>query len=327
MTEQHISTSPLLSVSQLCTEFDSSSSLLGVKKKVRILDGISFDLQAGETLGLAGESGSGKTTLARTILRLQPASSGQVVYKDQEILKLPNSEMKKLRKEIQIVFQNPYSSLNPLMSIGDTLGEVLRAHGIKKRLEREKTVYEYLKLAGLSPSFAARYPHELSGGQRQRVGIARALILKPKLVICDEPVSSLDVSVQAQILNLLKDLQQEFGLSYLFITHNLDVVEYMSDRIAVMYLGRIVEIGETSEIMDNPRHPYTRILIESAPSIKKGKKVEAAPLKGEIPGYKNIPAGCRFHTRCPLAQNICRTKEPVLESKNSSRHFVACHFA
>jgi oligopeptide transport system ATP-binding protein len=294
---------------------------------VKAVDDVSFFIHEGETLGLVGESGCGKTTTGRAILRLQQPTAGEVYFEGTDIVKLPASELKPLRRKMQIIFQDPYSSLNPLMPVGDIIGESLLAHGVKNRKEREEIVQYYLKKVGLRPEYVRRYPHEFSGGQRQRIGIARALVLRPKFVVCDEPVSALDVSVQSQVLNLLSDLQEEFGLTYLFIAHNLSVVEYISDRVGVMYLGKLVELADSHEIYQNPKHPYTQALLSAAPIPDPTVRKERIILVGDVPSPLNPPKGCRFHTRCPLAQSICREIEPPLEDKTGSGHLAACHFS
>jgi oligopeptide/dipeptide ABC transporter ATP-binding protein len=294
---------------------------------VKAVDDVSFAIKRGETFGLVGESGCGKTTTGRTILRLQPSTSGEVFFEGQDILKLPLAAMKPLRRDMQIIFQDPYSSLNPRMPVGDIIGEGLRAQGMASRKEREETAQFYLKKVGLRPEYVRRYPHEFSGGQRQRIGIARALSLRPKFVVCDEPVSALDVSIQSQVLNLLKDLQEEFGLTYLFIAHNLSVVEYISDRVGVMYLGKMVELSESRELYNNPKHPYTVSLLSAAPIPDPTVRKQRIILAGDVPSPLNPPSGCRFHTRCPLAQAICREVEPPLEDKTGNGHYAACHFS
>jgi oligopeptide transport system ATP-binding protein len=294
---------------------------------VKAVDDISFFIREGETLGLVGESGCGKTSTGRAILRLQEPTAGEVFFEGQDIVKIPGSELKPLRRRLQIIFQDPYSSLNPRMPVGDIIGESLLAHGVKNRKEREETVQYYLRKVGLRPEYVRRYPHEFSGGQRQRIGIARALVLRPKLVVCDEPVSALDVSVQSQVLNLLGDLQQEFGLTYLFIAHNLSVVEYISDRVCVMYLGKVAELADSHEIYKNPKHPYTQALLSAAPIPDPTIHKERVILAGDVPSPLNPPKGCRFHTRCPLAQSICREVEPPLEDKTGTGHLAACHFS
>ena len=294
---------------------------------VRALDGVDLDVFEGETLGLVGESGCGKSTLGRIILRLLPATEGSVSIGDVDVLHCDAQTMKKMRSEMQIVFQNPYASLDPRMTVGQSIAEPLEVHKVASGKEIRERILKLMNLVGLSPAMYDRYPHEFSGGQRQRVGIARALALRPKLIVADEPVSALDVSVQAQILNLLIDLRKEFGLTYLFIAHNLDVVRYISDRIAVMYLGTIAEIGKTSEVYRTPLHPYTKALISAAPipdpDFDRSSRII---LQGDLPSPANPPSGCRFHTRCPMAQPNCQTDVPELREVVPA-HFAACHYA
>jgi oligopeptide transport system ATP-binding protein len=318
----------LVRIEDVVKHFPIGTGLFG-GHVVRAVDGVSFEVRAGETLGLVGESGCGKSTLGRVIAQLQPATAGHVFFKDTDLLQLRGEKLRRMRQQMQMIFQDPYASLNPRMTVGDIIGEPLQNFGISRGREREKRINEVMRTCGLNPNFIGRYPHEFSGGQRQRIGIARALVLNPTFIIADEPISALDVSIQAQIVNLLEDLQDQFKLTYLFIAHDLSVVRHLSDRVAVMYLGKIVEIADSKEIYRNPLHPYTKALLSSIPIPDPDLEAERRPilLKGEIPSPVNPPTGCRFHTRCPIAQfPICSEEEPPLEDKGDG-HRAACHFA
>lgn len=293
---------------------------------VKAVDGVSFTIRRGETLGLVGESGCGKTTVGRTILRLIEPTAGEVYFEGRNLLALSKAELKALRREMQIIFQDPYSSLDPRMPVGASIAEGLAVHGIGTPKERQAMVIDLLRKVGLEDYHARRYPHEFSGGQRQRIVIARALALRPKFIVCDEPISALDVSIQAQIINLLKELQEEFGLTYLFIAHNLSVIEHVSDRVAVMYLGKIVELTSREELYRNPLHPYTQALLSAVPIPDPTLKRERIILKGDVPSPLNPPSGCRFHPRCPVAMAHCAREEPPFVNVGAPgrEHWVAC---
>jgi peptide/nickel transport system ATP-binding protein/oligopeptide transport system ATP-binding protein len=293
---------------------------------VKAVDGVSFNIRRGETLGLVGESGCGKTTVGRTILRLIEPTAGEVYFEGRNIFALTKSELKALRRDMHIIFQDPYSSLDPRMPVGASIAEGLAVHGIGTPKERMEMVIDLLRKVGLEDYHARRYPHEFSGGQRQRIVIARALALRPKFIVCDEPISALDVSIQAQIINLLKELQEEFHLTYLFIAHNLSVIEHVSDRVAVMYLGKIVELTSREELYRNPLHPYTQALLSAVPIPDPTLKRERILLKGDVPSPLNPPAGCRFHPRCPVAMAHCAREEPPFINVGTPQqeHWVAC---
>ncbi len=323
--------SRLLSVEHLSKHYTLSGGWFGPERRLDALTDINLTVEAGETLAIVGESGCGKTTLGRCIIKAQSLSEGRVVYHpkaggDVELTSLSKREIKPWRQDIRMIFQDPMSSLNPNMRVFDIVAEPLRIHKICKGKELEERVISTLAKVGIPAEAVGRYPHAFSGGQRQRIGIARALSVSPRLVVCDEPVSALDVSIQAQIVNLLKDLQKEFGLTYLFISHGLAIVKHVSDRVAVMYLGQIVEIADKKSLYDNPRHPYTQALLAASPEPDPSRRTAMKSLGGDLPSPLNPPSGCRFHTRCPLAQERCRSEIPALR-EISSAHRAACHFA
>ncbi|MCC6904288.1 MAG: dipeptide ABC transporter ATP-binding protein [Anaerolineae bacterium] len=321
-------TSDLLSVERLVKYFPVKGGLFQtVKGQVRAVDDVSFTVRQGETIGLVGESGCGKTTLGRAVLQLIRPTSGKVIFEGRDLTHLPAPELKGIRKDMQLVFQNPYSSLDPRLPIGESIAEGLALHEVGTSSgDRRAMVREVLQKVGMHPDLANRFPHEFSGGQRQRIGIARALVLRPKLIVCDEPVSALDVSIQSQVLNLLRGLQREFGLTYMFIAHNLSVVEHISDRVAVMYLGKMVELADRIALYAAPTHPYTQALMSAIPvpdpTIRRARVI----LKGDVPSPINPPAGCRFHPRCPIAVEECRHVEPAFREIRPG-HWAACHRA
>jgi oligopeptide/dipeptide ABC transporter ATP-binding protein len=327
-----VSTEPLLRVENVVKHFPIRRGIFFKRQigSVQAVENVSLEVRRGETLGLVGETGCGKSTLARCITRLYPLTSGRVVFDGADISQLSPRRMRPYRRRMQMIFQDPYGSLNPRRRVGSIIGDPLAIHGIAEGPERRRRVQELMEIVGLNPEHYNRFPSEFSGGQRQRIGVARALALRPSLVICDEPVSALDVSVQAQIINLLEDLQGELGLTYVFIAHDLAVVEHVSDRVAVMYLGKVVELADTQELFGSPRHPYTAALL-SASMVADPEKARASHrvvLYGDVPSPINPPTGCRFHTRCPKAQAICSVEEPPLQVQPGDLpdHLTACHF-
>ncbi|EEM57917.1 MULTISPECIES: ABC transporter ATP-binding protein [Bacillus cereus group] len=324
-TTTQINKRDLLQVQNLKQYFPIKKGILGRSiSYIKAVDDISFTVYEKETVSIVGESGCGKSTTGRAILCLDEATSGKIIFQDKDLLALNNSAMRKVRKDLQVIFQDPFASLNPRQTVGSILEEAMSIQNVCPKGERKAKVIELLGKVGLPPDAVKRYPHEFSGGQRQRIGIARALAVNPKLIICDEAVSALDVSVQAQVLNLLKQLQQQYGLTYLFISHDLAVVRHISDRIIVMYLGTIVEIADKHSLFNNPQHPYTKALLSAIPTISAGTKKERIELKGDLPSPLNPPTGCRFHTRCPYAIEKCATQQPSFQSI-SKDHKVACH--
>ena len=324
---------PLLEVANLAKHYPVRKGLLRARRigTVRAVDGVSFALRRGETLALVGESGCGKSTTARLVMRLIEPSAGRVRFDGQDVTEARGAALRQLRRRMQIVFQDPYASLNPRLAVGDAIAEPMAVHGIGSAAERRAHAQELLRLVGLQPFHAERYPHEFSGGQRQRIGIARALSVRPELLVCDEPVSALDVSIQAQVVNLLRDLQIRFGLSYLLIAHDLAVVKHAADRIAVMYLGRIVETADKRALFAAPRHPYTRALLAAVPRPDPALRGRVRPIGGDPPSPLDPPPGCHFHTRCPHAEAVCSREDPPLRTmapaNGDSEHLAACHFA
>ncbi|GGD12257.1 ABC transporter ATP-binding protein [Pontibacillus salipaludis] len=317
---------PLLQVDGLKKHFVSQKGFRKSSKQVvKAVDGVSFDIKPGETFGLVGESGCGKSTTGRMIMQMLEATEGTITFDGQRMDQLSGKELKKARKDFQMIFQDPYASLNPRMTVRDIIAEPLIVHEMETANGIDARVYELLDTVGLPRKVAERYPHEFSGGQRQRIGIARALAVRPKLIIADEPVSALDVSIQSQVLNLLKDLQDEFDLTYLFIAHDLSVVDFISDRIGVMYLGKLVEIGDRESIIQNPQHPYTRALLSAVPVPDPRAKRERIVLEGDLPSPSNPPSGCPFHTRCPFAWDRCASETPQLQTAETTGHTAACH--
>ncbi len=331
MVDTRVGSKTLVDVRDLKMHFPLTRGIIfqRVVGHVRAVDGVSFSIERGQTLGLVGESGSGKTTIGRTIVRLYKPTGGQVLFGDTDLAKLGGEELRQIRRRVQMVFQDPYASLNPRYTIGSLIAEPMHVYNIGSSSEiREKTA-ELLSVVGLRAEYIDRYPHEFSGGQRQRIAVARALAINPEFVIADEPVSALDVSVRAQVLNLLQRLQKQFDLTYLFVSHDLSVVRHVADRIAVMYLGKIVELADRDELYAAPKHPYTQALLSAVPipDPKVEKRRQRIILSGDLPSPINIPSGCRFHTRCPMAQQICREVEPAFEAKEGREHYAACHFS
>jgi len=327
LSSVQLTSSPLVEVRNLVKHFPITGGVfLREVAAVKAVDGVDLTINQGETVGLVGESGCGKSTLGRLILRLDEPTSGDILFQGESILGYDNRKMRTLRKEMQIIFQDPFSSLNPRKNVAQIVGEPLYVHGMKNRRERDARVLDLLEVVGLKREHMRRYPHQFSGGQRQRIGVARALALHPKLIICDEAVSALDVSIQAQVINLLEDLQDEFGLTYLFISHALSVVQHISDRVAVMYLGKIVETAESGSLYQDPLHPYSQALLSAAPVPDPRRKRDRIVLPGDVPSPISPPPGCRFHTRCLYAEPICREQEPALREIREN-HFAACFFA
>lgn len=325
MKEEKLIKQPLLEVNNLKKHFPITKGIFSKEVgAVKAVDGLSFTINKGETLGIVGESGCGKSTAARMIIRLIESSEGSIRLEGQEISEINGKELRAIRRDIQMVFQDPFASLNPRWTVKRTLLEPMKVYGIGKQKDRVKKVYDLLNQVGLDESYADRHPHEFSGGQRQRIGIARALVLNPKLIIADEPVSALDISVQSQVINLLQDLQEEYDLTYLFITHDLSVVEHIADRVAVMYLGKIVELADKEKLFNNPLHPYTEALISAAPEVETENKKERIILSGDVPSPANPPKGCPFHTRCPKVMDICKEETPEFKETLEGQ-YTACH--
>lgn len=331
MAETLVASKTLVDVRDLKMYFPLTQGIIfqHVIGHVRAVDGISFSIERGQTMGLVGESGSGKTTIGRTIVRLYKPTAGQILFGNQDLAKTEGEELRLARQRIQMIFQDPYASLNPRYTIGSLIAEPMHIYKVASNSEIRERTTELLRVVGLRPEYIDRYPHEFSGGQRQRIAVARALSINPEFVIADEPVSALDVSIRAQVLNLLQRLQKQFDLTYLFVSHDLSVVRHVADRIAVMYLGRIVELADRDELYAAPKHPYTKALLSAVPipDPQIEKRRQRIILSGDLPSPINIPSGCRFHTRCPMAQPICREVEPVYEAKEGREHYAACHFS
>jgi oligopeptide/dipeptide ABC transporter ATP-binding protein len=331
MAETAVASQTLVDIRNLKMHFPLTQGIIRqrVIGYVRAVDGVSFSIERGQTLGLVGESGSGKTTIGRTIVRLYKPTAGEIIFGDKDMASLGGEELRQLRRRVQMIFQDPFASLNPRYTIGSLIAEPMHIYKVASNAEiRERTI-ELLRVVGLRPEYVDRYPHEFSGGQRQRIAVARAMSINPEFVIADEPVSALDVSIRAQVLNLLQGLQQQFNLTYLFVSHDLSVVRHVADRIAVMYLGRIVELAHRDELYASPKHPYTKALLSAVPipDPQIEKRRQRIILSGDLPSPINIPTGCRFHTRCPMAQQICREVEPIYEAKEGREHYAACHFS
>ncbi len=331
MAETLVASKTLVDVRDLKMHFPLTQGILfqRVIGYIRAVDGVTFSIERGQTMGLVGESGSGKTTIGRTIVRLYKPTAGQIMFGDEDLASMGGEELRRARQRVQMIFQDPFASLNPRYTIGSLIAEPMHIYKVASGAEIRDRTTELLSVVGLRPEYIDRYPHEFSGGQRQRIAVARALSINPEFVIADEPVSALDVSIRAQVLNLLQRLQQQFNLTYLFVSHDLSVVRHVADRIAVMYLGKIVELSDRDELYAAPKHPYTKALLSAIPipdpQIEKHRK--RIILSGDLPSPINIPSGCRFHTRCPMAQEICREVEPVYEAKEGREHYAACHFS
>src|SRR6266852_449431 len=331
MADTLVATNTLIDVRDLKMYFPVTRGIVfqRVVGDVRAVDGVSFSIERGQTLGLVGESGSGKTSIGRTMVRLYKPTGGQILFENQDLAKLEGEQLRQMRRRVQMVFQDPFASLNPRFTIGSLISEPMHIYGVASKDEIRERTLELLRVVGLRTEYIDRYPHEFSGGQRQRIAVARALSINPEFVIADEPVSALDVSIRAQVLNLLQRLQQQFNLTYLFVSHDLSVVRHVADRIAVMYLGKIVELSDRDELYVAPKHLYTKALLSAVPipDPQVERRRQRIILSGDLPSPINIPAGCRFHTRCPMAQNICHEIEPVFEAKEGREHYAACHFS